>query len=274
MAYLLPETELLQLKEIARDGFYASFEIEPLTPGYGVTLANSLRRVLLASLPGAAATSIRVDGATHEFSTLTGVAEDVVEIILNIKSLRLKLMSDEPVTLVLDAKGPKVVRAADFKKNANVEIMNPDLHIATLDKKGRISLEITCEKGRGYVTTEMRRDEKLPLGTIAIDSIFTPIKKVHYQIENTRVGRMTNFDKIILDITTDGTVDPEDALTQASQILIDHFNVLAGNRVVAPEIEMPFDASTPVEEPPVLIIEEPSRRRKAKIAKATEETEV
>lgn len=228
MAYLLPETELLQVKETNRDGFAATFEIEPLTPGYGVTLANSLRRVLLASLPGAAPTSVRIDGVTHEFSTIPGVTEDVVGIILNLKGLRLKLMTDEPVTLILDKRGAGTVRAADFKKNPDVEILNPELVIATLDAKGKLSLELICEKGRGYVTTETRRGEKLPLGTIMVDSIFTPIKKVHYEIENTRVGRMTNFDKIVLDVTTDGTVDPYEAIKQAGQILIDHFSVVAG----------------------------------------------
>lgn len=232
MAYLLPETELVQVKEMSRDGMAASFSIEPLAPGYGVTLANSLRRVLLASLPGAAATSVRIEGVTHEFSTLAGVTEDAVEIILNLKGLRLKLMVDEPVTLMIDKKGPGVITAAEFKKNPDIEIMNPDLVLAHLDTKGKLSMEVICEKGRGYVTTEMRRDEKLPLGTIMIDSIFTPIKKVHYQVENTRVGRMTNFDKILLDITTDGTIDPDKALKQAAQILIDHLAILAG---IAPE---------------------------------------
>lgn len=262
MAYLLPETELLQIKEIARDGFYASFEIEPLAPGYGVTLANSLRRVLLASLPGAAATSVRIDGVTHEFSTIPGMTEDVVELLLNLKSLRLRLMTDEPVMLILDKKGPGKVTAADFKKNPDVEIMNPELLIATLDKKGRLSLEITCEKGRGYVTTEMRRDEKLPLGTIALDSIFTPIKKVHYLIENTRVGRMTNFDKIVLDITTDGTIDPYDALNLASKILIDHFSILAG---IVPTSEMQEEETAETAEVSEPVLEKPKRRsRKAK----------
>lgn len=265
MAYLLPETELVHLKEVARDGNYASFEIEPLAPGYGVTLANSLRRVLLASLPGAAVTSVRIDGVTHEFSTLPGVTEDVVEIILNLKGLRLKIMTDEPVTLILDKKGPSVVTAADFKKNPDVEIMNPDLHIATLDKKGRLSLEATCEKGRGYVTTEMRRDDKLPLGTIAIDSIFTPIKKVHYEVENTRVGRMTNFDKILLDITTDDTIDPHEALKQTAQILIDHFSILAGlTQAATPEasdVILPSDEMGEEE-----TVEKPKRRsRKARV---------
>lgn len=253
MAYLLPETALVQVKETARDGYAASFEIEPLAPGYGVTLANSLRRVLLASLPGAAATSVRLDGVTHEFSTLNGVTEDVVEIILNLKGLRLKMHGEEPVTLVLDKKGPGKVTAADFKKNPDIEIMNPEMVIANLDSKGRLSMEVTCEKGRGYVTTEMRRDEKLPLGTIMIDSIFTPIKKVHYAVENTRVGRMTNFDKIVLDITTDGTLDPHEAIKQASQILIDHFSIMAGliaNDATAEsttemEAEVPMDEEKP-----------------------------
>lgn len=264
MAYLLPETELVQVKEIARDGFFASFEIEPLAPGYGITLANSLRRVLLASLAGAGVTAVRIDGATHEFSTLDGVTEDVVEVILNLKGLRMKLLSDEPVTLILDKKGPGAVTAADFKKHQDVEIMNPDLHIATLDKKGRLSLEVTCEKGRGYVTTEMRREEKLPLGTIAVDTIFTPIKKVHYKVENTRVGRMTNFDKIMLDITTDGTIDPHDAVKQAGQILIDHFAIIAG--IAANNTEAaatPETIEAPAEEV-AEVAEKPKRTRKAK----------
>lgn len=262
MAYLLPETALLQVKETARDGYAASFEIEPLAPGYGVTIANSLRRVLLASLPGAAATSVRIDGVTHEFAALSGVTEDVVEVILNLKSLRVKIHTDEPVTLILDKKGPGPVTAADFKKNPDVEIMNPELHIATLDAKGRLSLEVICEKGRGYVTTEMRRDEKLPLGTIMMDSIFTPIKKVHYDVENTRVGRMTNFDKIILNLTTDGSIDPYDAVKQASQILIDHFSILAGLAVNEPTDEVVTEEA---EAPEAVEEEKPKRRsRKAK----------
>ncbi len=267
MAYLLPETALVEVKEVERDGFYAKFDIEPLAPGYGVTLANSLRRVLLASLDGAAITSVRIDGATHEFSTVPGVEEDVVELILNLKSLRFKLNSDEPVTLTLDKKGPGAVTAADFKKHADVEIMNPELHIATLDKKGRLALEITCEKGRGYVTVEMRRAEKLPLGTIAVDSIFTPIKKVHYNVENTRVDQMTNFDKITLEITTDGTIDPYDALKQSSQILIDHFSIIAGLAVNTPAEEVvPEAASTEADE----VVEEKPKRRSRKTAEMAE----
>ncbi len=265
MAYLLPATAQVSIKEVARDGFYASFLIEPLAPGYGMTLANSLRRVLLASLPGAGITSVRIDGATHEFSTIEGVNEDVVELILNLKNVRLKMMTDGPVTLILDKKGPGNVTAADFKKNPDVEIMNPELHLAMLDKKGKLSLEVTCEKGRGYVTTEMRREDKLPLGTIAIDTIFAPIKKVHYNVENTRVGRMTNFDKISLDITTDGTIDPLDAVKQASQILIDHFSILAGNAVVIdePAVTEESDEAT-VEPAEAEVAEKPARRSRKK----------
>jgi DNA-directed RNA polymerase subunit alpha len=263
MAYLLPETQLVQMKETARDGFFASFEIEPLAPGYGITIANSLRRVLLASLAGAGITAVRIDGATHEFSTIDGAQEDVVEIILNLKALRVKMHSDEPVTLILDKKGPGAVTAADFKKHPDVEVMNPDHHIATLDKKGRLSLEVTVEKGRGYVTTEMRREEKLPLGTIAVDTIFTPIKKVHYKVENTRVGRMTNFDKINLDITTDGTVDPYAALQQASQILIDHFAIVAGIANNDTTEDVVAESAEVTEETPE-VAEKPKRSRKAK----------
>lgn len=265
MAYLLPETSLLQVKETSRDGYAATFDIEPLSPGYGVTIANSLRRVLLASLPGAAATSVLIDGATHEFATLPGVSEDIVEIILNLKQLCLKINIDEPVTLILDKKGSGPVTAADFKKNPDVEIMNPELHIATLDTKGRLALELTCEQGRGYVTTEMRRDEKLPLGTIMMDSIFTPIKKVHYEVENTRVGRMTNFDKIVLSVATDGTIDPYDAVKQASQILIDHFSILAGLAIVSNDEPTEVESNDEVADSEELEAAKPKRRtRKAK----------
>lgn len=268
MAYLLPETELLQVKETGRDGFAATFEIEPLTPGYGVTLANSLRRVLLASLPGAAPTAVRIDGVTHEFSTIPGVTEDVVGIILNLKGLHLKMMTDEPVTMILDKKGAGTVTAADFKKNPDIEVMNPELVIATLDAKGKLSMELTCEKGRGYVTTEMRRDEKLPLGTVMMDSIFTPIKKVHYEIEHTRVGRMTNFDKIVLDVTTDGTVDPYEAVKQAGQILIDHFSVIAG--LVQPTEEAAVETiDNPAEVMIDDVAEEPKQKRRSRKAKET-----
>lgn len=268
MAYILPETELLKINEVSRDGYSAQFEIEPLSPGYGVTIANSLRRILIASLPGAAVTSVRIEGATHEFASLEGVNEDVVEIILNLKSLNLKVQSETPIILTLDKKGPGVVTAADFKANADVEIMNPDLVIATLDKKGKLALEITCERGRGYVTTEMRREEKLPLGTIAIDSIFTPIKKVHYQVDNTRVGRMTNFDKVTLDIATDGSLEPTQALQMAASILIEHLAVIAGQDSPA-ERQTESESVATVETVEIeseAIVVKPKRSRKTEVS--------
>jgi len=226
MDYILPETSLLQIKTMEKMNDSGTFIIEPLSPGYGVTVANAMRRVLLSSLEGAAITSVKIEGVTHEFTTVPGVKEDVVEIILNLKTLRFKLHQDEPVTLKLDVKGPKNVVAADFEKNANCEIVNPDTFIATIGKTAKFSMEIVVAKGRGYVPVERHAEEKMPLGTIAVDSIFTPVKKVHYEVENTRVGGITNFDKIILEIATDGSIDPEEALNRAAGILVDHFGLI------------------------------------------------
>jgi len=226
MDYILPETSLLQIKTMEKLGETGTFVIEPLSPGYGVTIANSLRRVLLSSLEGAAITSLKIEGATHEFTTVPGVKEDVVEIILNLKTLRFKMYQDEPVTLTLSAKGAKTVTAADFESNSSCEIVNKDVFIATLDKTGKLNMEITVQKGRGYVPVERRADEKMPLGTIAVDSIFTPVKKVHYEVENTSVGGMTNFDKITLEVATDGSIDPEEALNKAAGILVEHFSII------------------------------------------------
>ncbi len=228
MEYILPETNLLQIKGTKEDKENkATFILEPLSPGYGMTIGNSLRRVLLSSLEGAAISSIHIEGIAHEFSTLPGVKEDIVEIILNLKGMRLKLHGDEPTTIILEAKKGGEIKAKDFKENPQVEIIDPEHHIATLDSKGKLILEAMIEKGRGYIPTELKRDQKLPMGTISVDSIFTPVRKVHYEIENTRVGRMTNFDKLTLEITTDGTVSPQNALQQAAQILVDHFNIIS-----------------------------------------------
>lgn len=200
--------------------------IEPLLPGYGLTIGNALRRVLVSSLEGAAATSVKIDNATHEFSTIPGVREDIVEIILNLKGLRFEMNQEEPVTLKLSVKGPKEVTGADFSETANCKVVNKDAVIASVTKGGKLDMEIVVEKGRGYVPVERRREEKMPLGTIAIDSIFTPVKKVHYEVENTRVGQMTNFDKITLEISTDGSIDPEIALARAASILVEHFGLI------------------------------------------------
>ena len=226
MDYILPETNLIQIKTMEKLGDSGLFVIEPLSPGYGVTLGNSLRRVLLSSLAGAAITAVKIDGVTHEFSTLPGVREDIVEVILNLKMLRFKMESAEPVTLKLAAKGPKEVKASDFSSNSACEIINQDAYVATLSKGGKLNVEVTVQKGRGYLPVEKRRDEKMPLGTIAVDSIFTPVKKIHYEVENTRVGGQTDFDKLTIDITTDGTVDPEIALKTAAGILVEHFDLI------------------------------------------------
>lgn len=227
MDYILPETSLLQIKTMEKIDNTGIFVIEPLSPGYGITLANAMRRVLLSSLEGAAITSVKIEGATHEFTTVPGVKEDIVEIILNLKTLRFKLFQDEPATLKMSVKGSKLVTSADFEANSSCEIVNKDVFLATLDKSANLSMEITVKRGRGYVPVERRPEEKMPLGTIAVDSIFTPVKKVHYEVENTRVGGMTNFDKITLEIATDGSIDPEEALNRASGILVDHFSVIS-----------------------------------------------
>lgn len=226
MDYILPETNLVQIKTMEKLGNSGTFVIEPLSPGYGVTLGNSLRRILLSSLQGSAVTAVKIEGASHEFATLPGVRDDIVEIILNLKSLRFKLNGDEPAILKLQVKGPKEVTASDFEKNSACEVVNPEAFIASVGKSGKFNLEITVGKGRGYVPVERRREEKMPLGTIMVDSVFTPVKKIHYEVENTRVGGMTNFDKLTLEISTDGSIDPEIALKTASKILVEHFDLI------------------------------------------------
>jgi DNA-directed RNA polymerase subunit alpha len=227
----------MQVKLESEQGHGAKFVIEPLSPGFGLTVGNALRRVLLSSLEGAAITSIRIDGVTHEFSTIKGVRQDVVDIILNLKQVRLKLDSDEAQVIVLDAKGAKKATAGDFKCPTGVEIINKDQEIAELTDGGKIIIEATVERGRGYMPTEMRKEEKLPIGVIAIDAAFSPVTKVNFQTENTRVGKMTNFDKLILEVETDGTVTPQSALEQSASILVDHFNVIAGLEVATSEPE-------------------------------------
>ncbi len=237
MDYTLQETNLIQIKTIEKIGDKGVFTVEPLSPGFGVTLGNSLRRILLSSLEGSAVTAVKIDGVTHQFSTINGIKEDVVTIILNLKSLRFKMNSSEPVTLKLSEKGPKVATAALFEKKPDCEIVNSDTVIATLSKGAKLDMQITVAKGRGYIPVEQRKDEKLPIGTIAIDSIFTPVRKVHYEIEKTRVGGMVNFDKLTLEITTDGSVDPEEALKVASKILVEHFGLVeAACEVATPKI--------------------------------------
>ena len=201
---------------------YGKFVVEPLERGFGTTLGNSMRRVLLSSLPGVAATSIRIDGVLHEFSTIEGVKEDVTEIILNLKQLICKLHTEEPKKVVIDAVGPCEVKAGDILPDADVEIINPDLHLATIDANGRLHMEIVLDHGRGYVVSDRNKRPDMPIGEIAVDSIFTPITKVNFTVENTRVGQITDFDKLTLEIWTDGSIQPEEAASLAAKILTEH----------------------------------------------------
>lgn len=227
---MLQEINLPEIKVTKDEGNKAIFTIEPLYPGYGMTIGNSLRRVLLSSLEGSAPISVRIKGVSHEFSTIDNIKEDVVEIILNIKQLRLRIHGDGPKIVTLDVKGKKEVKASDIKAPSDVEIVNKDLHIATLDnEKAELSMEIEVDKGRGYEPLEKRENVKVKIGTIALDSVYSPVKKVRYNVENTRLGKAINLDKLILDIETDGTVSPQDAIKKASLIIIDQFNYLAGN---------------------------------------------
>jgi DNA-directed RNA polymerase subunit alpha len=217
-------------KLIEKKGNIGIFEIEALYPGYGVTIGNSLRRVLLSSLEGGAITQIKIKGVPHEFSTIPGVLEDVIQIMLNLKKLRFKVFSDEPVKATLKVKGEKEVKGKDIELPSQVELVNPDAHIATLtNKKAELEMELTIEKGVGYLARERRKKERVPVGTILIDAIFTPVKKVAFKVENMRVGERTDFDRLFLEIETDGILTPEEALSKACEILVNHFNFIRDN---------------------------------------------
>ena len=207
----------------------AVFEIRSCYPGYGTTIGNALRRVLLSSLVGSAVTSVKISGVNHEFSTIPGVIEDVVEIVLNLKKIRFKMFTDGPVKLSCKVTKEGEVKAGDIKATSDVEIVNKDAHIATItDKNSKLEMEIKIEKGIGYVPLEQQSEEKLEIGNIAVDAIFTPVKRVNYKVENMRVGKMTNYDKLILEIETDGSVTPQEAFEEASRLLVEHFNMLQG----------------------------------------------
>ena len=206
---------------------HAQIIISPCYPGYGTTIGNALRRVLLSSMPGAAITAVKIKGVDHEFSTMENVKEDVVEIILNLKNVRLKVHSEEPQEVELSAKGAKTVTAKDFKKNSEVEVVNPEQSIATLTAKdATMEMKIIVDKGRGYLPVENREKEKLDVGYIAVDAIYTPIKTVNFQTEHVRVGQLTNYDKLILDIVTDGSITPEEVFKMSNELLVDHFKLL------------------------------------------------
>lgn len=202
---------------------YGKFIAEPLERGFGHTIGNSLRRVLLSSLKGASIASVKIDGALHEFSTLPGVMEDVIQIVLNLKQIRLKSHSEEPMFLYLEAQGEGEVTAADIQPNGRVEILNPDQLIATLDKNGKLSMEMTVETGRGYIFGEQNSDQ--PIGAIPIDAFFSPVRKVDYHVEETRVGHMTNFDKLTIEIWTDGSISPKESISEAARIMSDYLNL-------------------------------------------------
>lgn len=216
-----------QPKVILEEGNRAVFEIEGLYPGYGQTIGNSLRRVLLSSLQGAAITSVKIQGVGHEFSTIEGVMEDVVEVILNLKQVRLKLHGEDPVTIHLSAKGEREVTAKDFTAPSQVEVINTDLHIATLtSKKSNLTIEATVEPGRGYIPVEARSKEKVEVGIIALDASFSPVRHVNYEVENMRLEDRTDYNRVRLHIETDGSLAPREAFSQAAKILVDQFSAL------------------------------------------------
>jgi DNA-directed RNA polymerase subunit alpha len=204
---------------------YGKFVAEPFERGFGITVGNALRRVLLSSLVGAAITSVRIEGVLHEISSLSGVKEDITDMILNLKAIRLKLHGDRPKTIHLRKKGPGVVTAKDLLLDADVELLTPDQHIATLDKDGRLEMELTVKLGRGYVTADRNKEENSPIGVIPIDAVFTPIRRINYTVENARVGRITDYDKLLMEVWTDGSLKPEDALAHAAKILKDHLSI-------------------------------------------------
>jgi DNA-directed RNA polymerase subunit alpha len=216
------EKPKIDLIELSDDGSYGKFVVEPLERGFGTTLGNSLRRVLLSSLPGAAVTSIRVEGVLNEFSTIPGVKEDLVEIILNLKELAIKMDGDEPKVVSVNVQGPKEFTGADILTDASMEILNGDKHIATLNEDAKLYIEITVEKGRGYVPADKNKKPGQPIGLIPVDSIFTPIRRVNFNVENTRVGQVTDYDKLTLEVWTNGCIKADEATSLAAKIMNEH----------------------------------------------------
>ncbi|NJD02143.1 MAG: DNA-directed RNA polymerase subunit alpha [Ruminiclostridium sp.] len=217
-----PKIECVQSSE---DNAYGKFVIEPLERGYGITLGNSLRRILLSSLPGVAVTSIKIDGVLHEFSTVPGVIEDVTEIILNVKNLSMKLYSDGSKIVYIDSDGEGPITAGDIKADSDVEILNPDLHICTLNGESRFYMELVVSKSRGYIPAEKNKQTGQPIGIIPVDSIYTPVRKVNYTVENTRVGQVTDYDKLSLEVWTNGSIKPDEAISLGAKILSEHLNL-------------------------------------------------
>lgn len=229
-------SETVNVKKVSESDKEGVFEIDGLYAGYGLTLGNALRRVLLSSLPGAAITQFKVKGISHEFSTLEGIKEDMVELGLNMKKVRFRIHTDEPQVLTLKIKGEKIVNASDIKTNSQVDLITPDVHLATLTAKDAdLDMEITVEKGLGYMPVEARKSEKLPIGVVALDALFSPVTKVNFTVENMRVGERADYNRLRLVVETDGSLTPSAALRKASNILQDHFVKVSGIEVKEPE---------------------------------------
>jgi DNA-directed RNA polymerase subunit alpha len=246
-----------QVRKLETSANYGKFDIEPLDPGFGTTLGNTLRRVLLSSLWGAAVTSIQIDGVAHEFTAIPHVKEDVTEVILNLKKLRLKTFTEDPITLLLDVKGPAEVRASNIQATSDVEIVNPELYICTLAAKGHLRMELNVERGKGYVPAERNKREGQPIGVIPIDSIFSPVEKANFVVEKTRVGQSTDYDRLIIEVWTDGTMSPEEAVSHSAELFTQHLKLFVNfpDEVKNGEDERRGDATaqnrkndTPIEE--------------------------
>ena len=233
------EKPKIETIEVSEDAKFGKFVVEPLERGYGTTLGNSLRRILLSSLPGTAVTDIQMDGVLHEFSTIDGVVEDVAAIILNIKKIALKSFSeDENKVLEIDVKGPAVVTAGDIKHDSDIQVLNPDLYICTVAEGHHFHVRMNAKNGRGYVRADYNKSDNMPIGVIPIDSIYTPISKVNYQVENTRIGQKNVYDKLTLDVWTDGSIAPQDAVSLAARILTEHLNIFVNLTTEAHPMEL------------------------------------
>ncbi|SFR04995.1 DNA-directed RNA polymerase subunit alpha [Desulfoscipio geothermicus] len=230
-----PKIECVEMDE---DNNYGKFVVEPLERGYGITLGNSLRRILLSSLPGAAVTSVKIEGVLHEFSTIPGVKEDVTDIILNLKGLSLKMYTDEERILRIEAREEGAVTAGDIKTDADVEILNPEMHIATLAEGSSLVMEMTVSRGRGYVPAERNKKGDHVIGVIPVDSIFTPVRKVNYNVDNTRVGQRTDYDKLTLEVWADGSIKPDEAISLSAKILSEHLRLFIGLTESTDDVEI------------------------------------
>lgn len=231
----LIKPDRLQVETDSLRSTYGKFIAEPLERGFGITIGNALRRVLLSSIQGAAITTVRIDNVLHEFSSIPGVIEDVTEIILNLKQVRLKMETDKTKELQIKTEGPREVKAGDIITDGTVQVLNPDLHIATLNKEGKLNMVMTAKMGKGYVPAEMNKTENMPIGTIPIDSIYTPIKKVNYSVGRARKGEFTDYDKLTIEIWTDGSVKPEDALAYAAKIIQDQLSIFINFEITEEE---------------------------------------